>query len=88
MANAPKFGIAYKNPSPDKMNKPTALSLIADFFIDSKLHPKAEDFDIVAAALRDDLPEASDHAAAVAANLREAARNQLTLRGILQEAVK
>ena len=46
------------------------------------------DFDAVAAAIRDDLPEAADHAAACAANLREAERNQMTLRGILQEAAR
>ena len=70
------------------MNKPAALSLLAETFISSQAHPAASDFDIVAVALRDDLPEASDHAAACAANLREAERNQLNLKGILQEAAK
>ncbi len=70
------------------MNKLAALSLLAESFIATKAHPTAMDFDAVATALRDDLPDAADHAAACAANLREAERNQLTLKGILQEAAR
>lgn len=70
------------------MNKLAALSMLAEVFISSNSHPTAHDFDTVAAAIRDDLPEAADHAAACAANLREAERNQMTLRGILQEAAQ
>ncbi len=70
------------------MNKLAALSLLSEVYISSRPHPTASDFDTVAAALRDDLPEAADHAAACAANLREAQRNQLTLKGILQEAAR
>jgi hypothetical protein len=70
------------------MNKTSALTLLADFYIFSQPHPTAADFDAVAAALRDDLPEAADHAAACAANLREAERNQLNLKGILKESAK
>jgi len=54
MANAPKFGSAYKKHSPDfRMNKLAALSLLSEAFIASKPHPTASDFDAVAAALRD-----------------------------------
>jgi hypothetical protein len=70
------------------MNKLSALSLLAETYVLSKAHPTASDFDVVAVALRDDLPEAADHAAACAANLREAERNQLNLKGILQEAAR
>ncbi len=69
------------------MNKITALTVLAESFISSKAHPTDRDFDIVATALRDELPAAAEHAAACAAHIREAARNQMTLKGILQEAI-